>query len=101
MVHRNITKDFILNELRRVKPELEKKYGVSEIGLFGSYVTGTEDGDSDIDIVIGLKHPDLFALIHIKELLEDDFCKPVDVVPFSSQMSSQLKTRIEKEAVYV
>ena len=47
-------KDEILQTLKRHKEELYKKYGVEEIGLFGSFARGEETDKSDIDILCGI-----------------------------------------------
>ena len=46
-----MTKQYIVEQLKQHKPELEK-FGVSKIGLFGSYVRGEQSTTSDIDILI-------------------------------------------------
>jgi len=38
--------------LRQHKTELKEKYGVKEIGIFGSYVRGEQKKKSDIDILV-------------------------------------------------
>jgi len=45
------TKENILAILRTHKPEL-LKYGVSNIGLFGSYFRNEQSSDSDIDLLV-------------------------------------------------
>jgi predicted nucleotidyltransferase len=45
-------KAIILSELRRVKPELQQKYGLSEIALFGSYSRDEQTPESDIDLMV-------------------------------------------------
>ena len=46
-----------LNEIKSIisshKQELAEKYKVKNIGIFGSYVHGTQSENSDIDIVVG------------------------------------------------
>lgn len=97
----SLTRDTILSELRQLKPELSRRYGVNRLALFGSFVRGEAKPDSDIDVVVELNEPDLFALVHIKEELETNFRRPVDVIPFSASMNGFLKARIQTEAVYV
>ena len=45
------TKENIVSILKTHKPELSK-YGVSAIGLFGSYVRDEQSAHSDIDLLI-------------------------------------------------
>ena len=45
------SREYILNTIRSHKSELAK-LGISNIGLFGSYVRGDVSEDSDIDILI-------------------------------------------------
>ncbi len=44
----------ILDELRRLRPELEKRYPIREMGVFGSYVRGEQRQDSDLDVLVDL-----------------------------------------------
>ena len=45
-----------VEELKRIlkehKNELKEDYGISEIGLFGSYAAGKQKESSDIDILV-------------------------------------------------
>jgi len=59
------------------------------------------DAQSDIDVVVELDRQDLFALIGIKQDLEEELKRQVDVVSYRQGMNRFLKARIEKEAVYV
>lgn len=45
------TKDNILSILKKHKPELSK-FGVSNVGLFGSYLYDRQTSESDIDLLI-------------------------------------------------
>ena len=96
-----LDRDSVLDELRQLKSELSRRYGVHRLALFGSLVHGATRPDSDIDVVVELVEPDLFALVHIKEILENEFHRSVDVIPYSPLMNPYLKARIQNEAVYV
>ncbi|WP_446011374.1 nucleotidyltransferase family protein [Candidatus Electrothrix sp.] len=81
----------ILEILANYKKENSKKYGINNIGIFGSYSTGKATDKSDIDVIIETTYPDLYTLVHIKEELEELFKKPVDLIrnqqfPNPSQM---------------
>jgi uncharacterized protein len=94
-------RETILQELRRLKPELEQRYGVTKIGIFGSFARNEIHRDSDVDVVVEMREPDLFYMVHIKESLEESFGRPVDVIRYRSLMNRHLKARIDREAVYV
>ena len=96
-----LSRDTVLAELRLRKAELAHRYGVSRLALFGSFARNEAGPGSDIDVVVELAEPDLFALVHIKEALEAGFGRPVDVIPYTLLMNEFLKNRIQRDAVYV
>jgi predicted nucleotidyltransferase len=46
------TTEQILDMLRAKKPQLQSKYPISELGIFGSYARGDYHEKSDIDILV-------------------------------------------------
>ena len=55
-----------------------KSYGVSSLGLFGSFINGTYTEESDIDILYSFEEAiGLFKLIGIKDDLEQKLNKKV------------------------
>ena len=64
-------------------------------------VVTSEEIKDKIDVVVELERQDLFALIGIKQDLEDQLHRQVDVVSYREKMNRFLKTRIETEAIYV
>ena len=91
----------VLNVLVRHKHEFADLYGVTSVGLFGSLARGTESESSDVDVVVTLREADLFALAHIKEILEQELGRRVDVIHYRERVNEFLKRRIENEAIYV
>jgi len=91
----------IMEYLRKFKEENRDKYHIERLGVFGSVVRNTANDNSDIDIVVVLTRQDLFEIIGIKQVLEENLKFPVDVVSYRGGMNSFLKKRIDKEAVYV
>ncbi len=94
-------RETVLQELRRIKPDLEKQYGVTKIGIFGSFARNEIRDDSDVDVIVEMNEPDLFYMVHIKEALEEKFKMSVDVIRYREMMNKYLKARIDREAVYV
>lgn len=96
-----LNKKNIVKFIRQNKPELENRYGIKRIGLFGSYAKDITRQESDIDIVVEVSEPDLFILIGIKQYLEEAFGTRVDVVRLREKMNLALKKRIDRDAIYV
>jgi predicted nucleotidyltransferase len=96
-----MTTSEILHILAQYKRDNSRKYGINNIGIFGSYSAGHATDESDIDVVVETQHPDIFILVHIKEELEQLFSKRVDLVRNSQYMNPFLKKRIAQDAQYV
>jgi len=94
-------KNEILEILRNYKAQYAEKYGIRNLGIFGSVARDSARDDSDVDVVVYLEKPDLFAMAGIKDDLEEKMHKHVDIVAYREKMNHFLKTRIDKEAVYV
>ena len=94
-------RDAILAILRDFKQNFAEKYGILEIGIFGSFARNDAREDSDVDVCIKTKTPNPFVIVHIKEEIENLVRKHVDIVRVRDKMNPFLKERIEKEGVYV
>ncbi len=94
-------RDAILAILRDFKQNFSDKYGILELGVFGSIARDDAREDSDVDICIKTKTPNPFAIVHIREEIESRVGKHVDIVRVREKMNTFLKERIEKEGVYV
>lgn len=79
----------------------QDEFGIVRIGVFGSVAREENTDASDVDVVVELVRPDLFALVGIKQELEEILHQPIDVVRYREGMNAYLKRRIEQEAVYV
>ena len=86
--------------MRAYKKEFAKKYGIIEIGVFGSVAHDEVGKDSDVDVIVRISKPDLFMLAGIKNELEERFQRSVDIVAYSENMNQFLKKRIDGEVAY-
>lgn len=93
-------KEKLIDILRNYKNERASYYGIMTIGIFGSTARGNAREESDVDIVLRIREPDLFMLVGIKEELEERLHHPVDIVAYRDNMNVFLKKRIDEEAVY-
>lgn len=95
-----LSRETILRQLKNHLSQFERLYGVTKIGVFGSAARDELRQDSDIDVIVEMKEPDLFYLVHIKETLEKDFHRHIDIIRYRDSMNRYLKARIDKEACY-
>ena len=87
--------------LKKHKEEVSRKYKVSEIGIFGSFVRGDQKKRSDIDVLVDFYEiPDLFKFIELEDYLRKLLPEKVDLVD-KIGIRQELKDRILKEVVYL
>jgi len=96
-----MTRSELLNTLESLKPELDLKFGIHQIALFGSYARDEATSESDIDIaIVKMDKHDFFLMNSAKEFLKEALKHEVDLGMFSS-MKTFIKNKIEKEFIYV
>jgi uncharacterized protein len=96
------TKDLILSTIKINKPDLYR-FGVRDIGLFGSYVRNEQSDKSDIDILIDFEpdqenYDNYMAVYDIFELLFKN--ERVEIVT-KNGLSPYIGPQILNEVVYV
>ena len=101
----------IMNDMKNLKsikkvlsseqPYLAKKYGVKKIGIFGSFVFGDNQEESDIDVLVEINEPiGLFDLIELEDYLSKKLGRKVDLV-LKSSLKEYIKSEILNSTVYV
>lgn len=91
----------ILRTLLQFHQQKQKQYKIVKIGIFGSVARNQFGDKSDVDVVVELTGPDLFALVGIKQDLEELLHRHVDIVRYRKNMNAFLKQQIDQEAFYV
>jgi len=87
--------------MRNKKPEIESRYGVQRLGLFGSYVRGRQRKKSDIDILVTFNRDiDLFDFLDLRKYLESQLQAKVDLV-METALKPAIGKRILSEVEYV
>ena len=92
----------ILMFLQTHKDEMEQRFGVVSVGLFGSYAREEAREDSDIDIAIELR-PETKSLSNffgIRRYLEQQFGKRVDL-GIESTLKPLAREMVAKEIIHV
>jgi len=68
--------------IREHQDILAQRYGVSVVGLFGSYVRGEEGPESDLDLLVDILRPiSLLELVGAELYLTEVLGVKVDLVP--------------------
>lgn len=95
-----MTKAIILDFLSEHKTELQEKFDIQKIGLFGSYAKDEAGEDSDIDIAIVSNKKDFFIRDDLQEYLQNYFKIRVDV-GYLDSFREYYRSKIQKEIIYV
>ena len=87
--------------IQKHKKELEEKFGLRKIGIFGSYVRGEQLQDSDIDILVEIERPMGFIkFIKLENHLSQILDSKVDIVT-KKALKPYIGRRILQEVKYV
>jgi hypothetical protein len=91
--------DKIIQIISMSKPELQKRYQVKTIAVFGSFARGDNHSSSDIDLLVEFENnADLFDLIGLGDFLEEKLSVKVDVVS-KNGLRKEIKENILREAL--
>lgn len=94
------TKHEIESKLRNVLPDIQSRFKVKRIGLFGSYVTGEQTDESDIDLIVEFSERVGMDYFNLMVFLEDLFEKKIDLVT-PGGLKPRIKQAVLDQAVYV
>ena len=71
----------IIQILRNLKQQIKQTYRAEIIGVFGSFASGNQRPDSDIDVLVEFSDKaDLMDYMRLSEYLEEVFGRKVDLV---------------------
>jgi predicted nucleotidyltransferase len=92
----------VKNKLFKQKTDIQKRFHVKKIGVFGSFVRNTQTKKSDIDILVEFErgHKDFFNYMRLKYYLEAVIGINVDLV-MKEAVKPRLRERIFNEVIYV
>ena len=83
------------------KKGLENNYGLKTIGIFGSYVKGEQDENSDVDILVEVKRPMGFVkFMKLEKRLSEIIGLKVDLVT-KKALKPYIGKKILQEVQYV
>lgn len=94
------TREEILNLIAKNKPELETRFKVRRLGLFGSYARGEQHTHSDVDILVDVDPSIGLEFVTLAERIEALLGVPVEIVSRRAIKPRHFKM-LEKELIYV
>ena len=95
-----MTKQEILSVLVQNKSELENKFKVRRLAIFGSYARGDQRPDSDVDILVDIDPSVGLEFVTLAEQIEQLLGLPVELVSRRAIKANKLKY-IERDLIYV
>lgn len=90
----------IETKLQRIRPLLVDKYQVSKIGYFGSFGTGRQTENSDLDLLVEFSKPIGWEFFDLEKFLEDEFGLPIDLVT-ENALKESMKGTILNQVIYI
>ncbi len=94
------TTEEILYAIGQFKAYAADRYGIDQIGVFGSVARGEQTEDSDIDVFYTGKALSLITLDNMQCELEKLLGCKVEIVRVRENMNAILRSRIMKEGCY-
>ncbi len=94
----------IIELLQEKQPYLGAEFGVSKIGLFGSYAKERANKASDIDIIVEFGYPIGFRFFQLIDYLEELLGQKIDVLTPVGIQNIRIKRvakNIKESIVYV
>lgn len=92
----------IIKHLQRNKGYLYDRFGVTSIGIFGSFVRGEHTSSSDIDMVVEMEEnrKNIHSFLQLKRYLEKETARKIDL-GFEHSLKPIVKERIKEQIIYV
>ena len=97
MTDRRIIEDI----LKLHRKELEERFKVKKIGIFGSYLRGEQRKRSDLDLLVDFKEvPGLLGFLELEEFLTEITGLKVDLV-MRGGLKPGIEEHILREVLYI
>src|SRR4030043_1466841 len=96
------TIDDLVAYLRDKKAFLHEKFGVTRMGVFGSFAQERQSIASDIDLVVEFEksRKNIHTFLQLRRLLEKELSRKVDL-GFEHSLKPIVRERIKGKVIYV
>jgi predicted nucleotidyltransferase len=96
-----MTRDAVLDILRRELPTLRELYSVEELALFGSFAAGQATAKSDVDLLVSFRQPPGLAFVELAERLEHVLRRRVHLITRETILREMESPRHRKMALAI
>jgi predicted nucleotidyltransferase len=92
----------VIKKLESEAPAIRSQYGVTKIGIFGSFARGEQTRTSDVDVLVDFAsgHATLKNFVGLAEYLESIFNRNVDLITVEG-LDKYICQRVEAEVIWV
>ena len=94
--------DEIVEYLKKNKSFLYDRFGVTRMGIFGSFVRGEQAASSDIDMIVDIEkaRKNIHSFLQLKRFLEKELEKKIDL-GFEHSLKPIVRDKIREKIIYV
>ena len=86
----------VVSDIRSMLPKIKRRFSIDRIGVFGSYRSGKQREESDIDILVEFEEISFDNYMGLLHFLEDRYGKKIDLVTVNA-LNERLKPSILNE----
>ena len=97
-----LTIESIIKHLQKNKSYLNDKFGVTRIGIFGSFAENRQTISSDIDMVVEFEksRKNIHSFLQLKRFMERELSRKVDL-GFEHSLKPFVRDKIREKIIYV
>ena len=96
-----LDRDAVLHLLKVYYIYNKRALGIESIALFGSFARNEAGPESDIDILVSFKMPDLYRYYTMSKQLETVLGRKIDLVSAKSHFQEGFMENIKEDLIYV
>lgn len=94
-----MNRDEILTFLKSNLPDLNTRFGVKQIALFGSFARNEENENSDVDLIVELEKKDFFLRNQLKNHLKQCLNREIDI-QYLESVRKVIRDKIQQDLMY-
>ncbi len=94
----------VITRFQDALPAFRQRYGVAELGLFGSVARGSDEESSDVDVLVRFMpgtNPTLLTIAALACDLEELLGRPVDLVEDHAGLRPEFRATVQRDLIRV